>query len=428
MLRMRGGAFRLAAIARHRPGRLLCSSRTYITGARNDFENDFEAKNSAKRRTELQAFLAVLRPDETAALATQGELERVMSPFARGGYFASRADLADAVRAAQDHLASAEATSLVRSLPAVAEPAATEPAAGEAAAVDSAAAGATPPESSGAAPSAAAAEGGSGIRLGPQHGSWHPEGPTGTTEPKAAEQKVAEPPVVADDSEAEREPMELTEAERQAIHSLRVSLALPQLVTLWERQSAAAPASPAYEMPLARAVEVARTLGGGEPLAALQLELEHAVETGSVPSAAQVREAAHRVVANAQPLYAALLRRSGLLLPKEEARLLKLEASAAMRDELRQQSLWQRLRRMTGSPPQRPEGPAWLGDAAEKEPREARLYAALASEAALHDSLATAFFACHDRWTTRRRRAKGTAKYLGLFVSLNMLDFLLTNA
>ncbi len=422
---------RLAAVARHRPGRLLCSSRTYITGARNDFENDFEVKNSAKRRTELQAFLAVLRPDETAALATQGELERVMSPFARGGYFASRADLADAVRAAQDHLAGAEATSLVRSLPAVAEPAATEPAAGEAAAADSATAGATLPESSGTAPSAAAAEGGSGIRLGPQHGSWHPEGPTGTTEPGAAEQKVAETPVVADDSEAEREPMELTEAERQAIHSLRVSLALPQLVTLWERQSAAAPASPAspaYEMSLARAVEVARTLGSGEPLAALQLELELAVEAGSEPSAAQVREAAHRVVANAQPLYAALLRRSGLLLPKEEARLLKLEASAAMRNELRHQSLWQRLRRMASSPPQRPEGPAWLGDAAEKEPREARLYAALASEAALHDSLATAFFACHDRWTTRRRRAKGTAKYLGLFVSLNMLDFLLTNA
>lgn len=427
MLRVRG-AVRLAAVARHRPGRLLCSSRTYIAGARNDFEHEFEVKNSAKRRTELQAFLAVLRPDETAALATQGELERVMSPFARGGHFASRADLADAVRAAQDLLAGAEATSLVRSLPAVAEPAATEPAAGEAAAADSAAAGATPPELSGTAPSAAAAaEGGSGIRLGPQHGSWHPEGPTGTTEPKAAEEKVAAP-VVADDSEEEREPMELTEPERQAVYSLRVSLALPQLVTLWERQSAAAPASPAYEMPLARAVEVARTLGSGEPLAALQIELEHAVEAGSQPSAAQVREAAHRVVANAQPLYAALLRRSGLLLPEEEARLLKLEASAAMRNELRHQSLWQRLRRMASSPPQRPEGPAWLGDAAEKEPREARLYAALASEAALHDSLATAFFACHDRSSTRRRRAKGTAKYLGLFVSLNMLDFLLTNA
>ena len=71
-------AVRLAAVARHRPGRLLCSSRTYIAGARNDFEHEFEVKNSAKRRTELQAFLAVLRPDETAALATQGELERVM--------------------------------------------------------------------------------------------------------------------------------------------------------------------------------------------------------------------------------------------------------------------------------------------------------------------------------------------------------------
>ena len=428
MLRLRG-VVRLAAIARHRPGRLPCSSRTYITGARNDFENDFEAKNSAKRRTELQAFLATLRPDEAAALATQRELERVMSPFAPGGHFSSRDDLANAVRAAQDHLAHDEATSLVRSLPAVAEPAATEPAAGEAAGVGSAAAGPTPPESSGTAPSAAAGAGGSGIRLGPQHDSWHPEGPIGSTEAKAAEQEVAEPPVVADDSEeAVREPMQLTEAERQAIYSLRASLALPQLLTLWDRQSGLADGSPAYEMPLARAVEVARTLGSGEPLAALQLELEHAVAPGADPSPAQVREAAHRVVANAQPLYAALLRRSGLLLPKEEARLLKLEASAALRDELRRQSLGERLRRVFGSRALRPLGPAWLGDAAEKEPREARLYAALASEAALHDSLATAFFACHDRWTTRRRRALGTAKYLGLFVSLNMLDFLLTNA
>lgn len=433
MLRLRG-VVRLAAIARHRPGRLPCSSsRTYITGARNDFENDFEAKNSAKRRTELQAFLATLRPDEAAALATQRELERVMSPFARGGHFSSRDELADAVRAAQDHLAHAEATSLVRSLPAVAEPAATEPAAGEATGVGSAAAGPTPPESSGTATSAAAGAGGSGIQLGPQHDSWHPEGPIGSTEAKAAEQKVAEqkvaePPVVADDSEAVREPMQLTEAERQAIYSLRASLALPQLLTLWDRQSGLADGLPAYEMPLARAVELARTLGSGDPLAALQLELEHAVAPGSDPSPAQVREAAHRVVANAQPLYAALLRRSALLLPKEEARLLKLEASAALRDELRRHSLWQRLRRVLGSRGLRPEGPAWLGDAAEKEPREARLYAALASEAALHDSLATAFFACHDRWTTRRRRAIGTAKYLGLFVSLNMLDFLLTNA
>ena len=430
LLRLRSGAIRLTVVAKHQPGRLLCS-RTYITGARNDFENEFEVKNSAKRRTELQAFLAVLRPDETAALATQGELERVMSPFTHGGHFVSRADLADAVRAAQDHLAGAEATSLARSLPAAAEPATTEPAAAEPAAAEPAAAGVMPPESSGTAPSTAAAEG--GIRLGPQHGSWHPEGKImDAVEAKAAEQKAAEQkvaaPVVADDGEVEREPMELTEPERQAVYSLRVSLALPQLVTLWERQSAAAPASPGYEMPLDQAVEVARTLGSGEPLVALQLELEHTVGVGSEPSPAQVREAAHRVVTNAQPLYAALLRRSGLLLPKEEARLQKLEASTALRDELRRESLWQRLRRMASSPPPRPEGPAWLGDAAEEQPREARVYAALASEAALHESLATAFFMCHDRWSTRRRRAKFTAKYFGLFVSLNMLDFLLTNA
>ena len=401
-------------MARHRPGRLLCSSRTYITGARNDFENQFEVANSAKRRTELQAFLAALRPDESAALATQSELERIMSPFARGGHFASRADLADAVRAAQDHLAGAESTSLVRSLPAAEEPAATEPAATEPAATEPAAAGTaaaapaavgpTPPESSAAEPAAAAAAS------------------ADVAAPKAAEA------VTADEGEVARTPMELTEPERQAVYSLRMSLALPQLLALWERRSAAAPAAAGYEMPLAGAVEAARTLGSGEPLAALQLELELAAAAGSEPSPAQVREAAHRVVANAQPLHAALLRRSGLLLPKEAARLQGLESSTALRNELRSQSLWQRLRRMASSPPQRPEGPAWLGDAAEKEPREARLYAALASEAALHDSLATAFFACHDRSSTRRRRAKGTAKYLGLFVSLNMLDFLLTNA
>ena len=87
------------------------------------------------------------------------------------------------------------------------------------------------------------------------------------------------------------------------------------------------------------------------------ISMRNAVSAGSEPTPLQVREAAHRVVTNAQPLHAALLRRSGLLLPKEEARLKKLEASTKLRNELRRESLWQRLCRMASSPPERPKGP-----------------------------------------------------------------------
>ena len=73
----------------------------------------------------------------------------------------------------------------------------------------------------------------------------------------------------------------------------------------------------------------------GDPLALLRLELEHGVAAGTEPSPAQVREAALRVVSNAQPLHVALLLQSELLLPKEEERLKGLEASATLRNELR---------------------------------------------------------------------------------------------
>ena len=84
---------RAASVARPRPSLLLSpSSRAYITGARHDFEHDFEVENSAQRRKQLRAFFAALAPDEASALATERELEQVMLPHTHGGHNVRRDD------------------------------------------------------------------------------------------------------------------------------------------------------------------------------------------------------------------------------------------------------------------------------------------------------------------------------------------------
>lgn len=347
-------------LLRPRP-QLLLQARTYVDGARADFEHDYEADNSTARRKQLRALLAALTPDEEAAQAAQVEIEGVMAAYAQDGVFRDRAELESAVRAAQDHLASAAQGSLVQSLPSKPEA-----------------------ESTGGSADAAA------------------------------------PAVVEDDSD-EPSVVVLSEAERRTIYGLRLSLALPRLLPLWEREVYAAEP----ELPLPRVLEVARSLASGTPQAALELELP---ADASEPTPAQVSEAAARVVAGAHPLFVELLRRSELLLPKEEDRLRTLD-SAVLVKAMRHETLARRVRRMLGSPAV---PPAALGDgvlqaAAQRAPREAQLYACLGSEAVLHEGLAAAFFGYHDRRTTRWRRFKATGKYLGLFFSLNILDFFLTN-
>lgn len=363
MLRFRPNALHSArrVLARPRP-QLLLQARTYVDGARADFENDFEADNSTARRKRLRALLAALAPDEAAAQAAHAELEGVMAAHAQDGVFRDRAALEGAVKAAQDQLASGPQGSLVQSLPE------SKPAKGEA---------------TGGSTGAAAA------------------------------------PAVVEDEPEESSVVELSEAERRTIYGLRLSLALPRLLPLWEREVYAADP----ELPLPRVLEVARALASGAPQAALELELP---ADGLQPSPAQVTEAATRVVANAHPLFVELLRRSELLLPKEEERLRALD-SAVLLKAMRRETLGRRLRRMVGSLPPSELVDGVLQAATQRTPREAQLYACLTSEAALHEGLAAAFFGQHDRRTTRWRRTKFSGKYLGLFFSLNILDFCLAN-
>ena len=57
----------------------------------------------------------------------------------------------------------------------------------------------------------------------------------------------------------------------------------------------------------------------------------------------------------------------------------------------------------------------------------AALFAALSSEASLHQSLMRSLFSYHDRLATRRRRGRNAVKGTLLFFSLNILDFTITN-
>ena len=59
--------------------------------------------------------------------------------------------------------------------------------------------------------------------------------------------------------------------------------------------------------------------------------------------------------------------------------------------------------------------------------RDAELFGALASDAALQRRIMGALFSYHDRWSTRRRRAVNAVKYTLLFFGLNILDFVITN-
>ena len=56
-----------------------------------------------------------------------------------------------------------------------------------------------------------------------------------------------------------------------------------------------------------------------------------------------------------------------------------------------------------------------------------RLYTALESDAELHCAISEALFRYHDRLSTRRRRARNAVKYTALFMSCNVLDFLISN-
>ena len=369
MLRLRPHALHSArrALLQPRPRpQLLLQARTYVDGARADFDQDYDADNSAARRKRLRALLAALAPDEAAAAHAHAELEGVMAAHAQGGVFRDRAELESAVRAAQEHLASGPQGSLVQSLPKKAEA-----------------------ESTGGSADAAAA---------------------------------AAAPAVVEDEPDEPSVVELSEAERRTIYGLRLSLALPRLLPLWEREVYAADP----ELPLPRVLEVAHALASGAPQAALGLELPAAAL--SEPTPAQVSEAAVRVVTGAHPLFVELLRRSELLLPKEEERLKALD-SAVLVAAMRRETLFGRVRRMLGSPAVPPDalGDGVLKAAAQRAPRETQLYACLGSEAALHEGLAAAFFGYHDRRTTRWRRTKATGKYLGIFFSLNILDFVMSN-
>ena len=58
---------------------------------------------------------------------------------------------------------------------------------------------------------------------------------------------------------------------------------------------------------------------------------------------------------------------------------------------------------------------------------DAALFAALSNDGTLHQGLTSALFSYTDRQSTRRRRCVNAVKYTGLFVSLNLLDFTITN-
>lgn len=382
--------------------------RSFVGGA---FATEFDEIRAKARRSRLRSFLASLEqlPTGSCEGSVQVEVQRLvhaeLSEHAPAGAFHSREQLRVAVDAARARLSELQTESLKLEI---------KPSSGA--------------ETS-ASPAAAA----------------------------MAAAQPASPPQRVEDEDAP--PDELTQPQQDTLVSLRAACALSVLPNLWERlprtesgsgsTSAAVQASPASgvketagmpPLPLGVVVDAAETLVRADPWATVRFHAE--VGGGEEARIEQLRVAA---AATAEASFAwtrEILLRTELLDESEQERLSSLSdgASATVTAELRRrtmmQKLWHRISptRAVGADSDHAEGGS--GARVDRDSNEAisaidradaALFDAMRNDVALQSGMTAALFSYHDRLSTRRRRQINAVKYTGLFISLNILDFILTN-
>ena len=410
-------------------------SRAFWGGA---FENDFDEARAKARRSRLRSFLAALDSSPPEAEEQQQQLIARTLSGGSSASFESRDELATAVDAARDALASLQTASLRLELG--------SDASSETVKSD----GATP-----AAPQQAVVPGIPEGALDKQMALPHRQPGAGEAAPPAIGAAAPAPPA---DDEADKPPDELTDEQQATLISLRASLALERLPDLWETLLREQRGDDALAgVPMQSILDTATALTSADPWVRIRLHLrlagvavdgatidgaeaggeDAAGASGASPSIEQLRAAAAASAASAFPFTQAILTGSTMLHEEEEKRLVELEqakigAADTIVAEIRRRTLvqraWHTLRSQAGTAPASADGSApSLEELASSDRSDAVLFAAMESGASLHHALVRAFLSHHDRLATRRRRRRNALKGTGLFVGLNILDFTLTN-
>lgn len=401
MLRASRSAARLAA-ARH--GALVQPQRRAFWGGA--FESDFDEHRAKARRSRLRTFLGALDSLPPPSAEQQELLERSLAAESGTASFRSAEEISTVIDAARETLAESQVLASIKlELAAATEAAPASPAPGSAGA--------------------------------PAMPGMPPPPPT--------------PP--PDDDDVEKPPDVLTEEQQATLVSMRTSYGLAALPGLWPLLPGAGSADGVDAQAVAAA---AAALTSGTPRDRVELHLKLA--TGVSPDAplaphtlhgpdglARLRAAAATTAASTFQLTRTLLTSSEMLSSEEAARLLELDAAKGAQpelvvtDEIRRRTLltraWHRARSYDAAAiaaGDASKGAGMLHDSlaamADADVSEAALFAALADDAKLHTALATAFFAHHDRLSTRTRRRWNALKGTGTFFALNILDFALTNS
>ena len=292
-------------------------------------------------------------------------------------------------------------------------------------------------------------------------------------------------PTLPPSEEVELPPDELTEAQQQTLASMHTAAALEDLPSLWsvlirqdtEGGAEASDAVSPPSLPLPLAVDAAFGLSDPDPWERVRYRVGLRCGAGGDRAAGErlaeevsideLRTAALHTVQATTPLLCTLLEQTEMLDETERKRLMSLKAvapastppaaagggersrwrrfrwlrarpvpaSEVLTDELGRLSRMQRLGRLAFG--RKWDREAAAAAAAEARPplavlaagdgRHAALYDALHSSSSVHLGLTRALFSLHDRLSTRRRRQLNALKATGLFIGLNLLDFMICN-
>ena len=391
-------------------GTLVSSRRQFWGGA---FETEFEEAHAKKRRSRLRSFFAALNDLPPLGDAQKELISKALSESsirADGQSFGTKLELSAAVETARAALATQQTASLCLELPS-----------DDGDKPGSAGSAASPEEQSMALP------------------HRQPDAATSASAAMAAAQPQTPPPVVDDDDD--KPPDVFTEEQVATLLSLRASYALAELPDLWDKLPLED-----LRLPVQSALDAADALCDGSPWRRLHFHLElqrgisndpEAVFNASDVSKEELCDAAVRIAHNTVPLTVELLKRSTMLSEQEEERLDKMPSDAhgsttplVLTTELRRRTYLQRAyHKVRGDfAVNAADGYApTLAEIGETYRADAALFAALSSEASLHQSLMRSLFSYHDRLATRRRRGRNAVKGTLLFFSLNILDFTITN-